>query len=59
MPTIMFSPAKEDPALGIQVPIPRRSQGSDGFDGIIGHGFMRHFTVVFNYPESKVALIRR
>jgi hypothetical protein len=59
MPTIMFSPAKEDSALGIQVPIPRRSQVSDGFDGSIGHGFMRHFTVVFNYSASKVALIRR
>jgi len=29
----------------------------EGFDGI-GMGFMRAFFVVFNYPESKVALLR-
>lgn len=45
---------------------PRISFGSPGlatreiaqrFDGIIGHGFMREFVVIFNYPASAVALV--
>jgi hypothetical protein len=32
---------------------------SRAFDGLVGQGLLRAFTVVFNYPESKVAFLRR
>jgi hypothetical protein len=31
--------------------------GLEGVAGIIGRGFLRRFTVVFNYPESRIALL--
>ena len=27
------------------------------FDGLIGHGLMRHFVVVFNYPAGTIAFL--
>jgi len=47
-PTVLFGPPN---TLETQLPA--------GLAGTIGHGLMRDFLVVFNYPESKVALVRR
>jgi hypothetical protein len=33
------------------------SRLDEDIDGIVGHGLMRHFVVVFNYPERKVAFL--
>jgi hypothetical protein len=46
-PTVRFEPPN---TLQMQLPV--------GLAGIIGQGLMRDFLVVFNYPESKVALVR-
>jgi Aspartyl protease len=48
----------EKPTVGFRLPNRPESEGTEGFAGVIGHGFMREFIVVFNYPESKVALLR-
>ena len=39
-------------------PSDRRAEGVS-FDGVVGEGLLREFVVVFNYPESKVAFLRR
>lgn len=46
-PTVLFEPPT---TLDRQLPV--------GLAGIIGQGLLRDFLVVFNYPESKVALVR-
>lgn len=48
----------DQPSVSFIPPNTPDVQRLDGFDGIIGVGFMRAFLVVFNYPESKVALLR-
>jgi hypothetical protein len=29
----------------------------EGIAGIIGHGFLRRFTIVLNYPEARIAFL--
>lgn len=46
----------ENPIVQFDLPnTPPASQAR--LAGIIGRGFLREFTVVFNYPESKIALL--
>ena len=47
----------EQPSVSFVAPNAPDVERLEGFDGI-GMGFMRAFFVVFNYPESKVALLR-
>jgi len=44
----------------VQFDLPNNPRGSQGrLAGVIGRGFLRQFVVVFNYPESRVAFLRR
>jgi hypothetical protein len=53
-PTIAYTLPVRPPAIGASA---RGPLIEEVFDGIIGHGFMREFTVVFNYPKSQVAFL--
>jgi hypothetical protein len=47
----------EQPTVGFR--LPNTPDGlPKGVAGIIGQGLLREFIVVFNYPESKIALVR-
>ncbi|MGE5848809.1 MAG: aspartyl protease family protein [Candidatus Methylomirabilota bacterium] len=48
----------EEPTVRFELPNTPRTKLA-GLAGIIGQGFLREFTVVFNYPESKIALLRK
>lgn len=47
----------EKPTVRFNLPNTPGPERLEGLAGIIGQGFMRDFIVVFNYPESKVALL--
>jgi hypothetical protein len=49
----------EKPTVGFRLPNNPNTTGIEGLAGIIGQGLMREFIVVFNYPESKIALLRQ
>ena len=46
------------PTVRFRLPNTSATHLPAGLAGIIGQGLMRDFIVVFNYPESKVALWR-
>jgi len=42
----------------VQFDLPTNPSASQArLAGVIGRGFLREFVVVFNYPESKIALL--
>jgi len=49
----------EQPTVRFGLPNTTETRSTAGLAGIIGQGLMREFIVVFNYPESKIALLRQ
>jgi Aspartyl protease len=49
----------EKPTVRFNLPNTPGTKRLEGLAGIIGQGLMREFIVVFNYPESKIALLRK
>lgn len=49
----------DNPTVRFKIPGTLGSEGEDNTIGTIGRGFLRYFTVVFDYQEERLALILR
>jgi hypothetical protein len=49
----------KEPTVRFMLPNTPQPKRPEGLAGIIGQGLMRAFIVVFNYPESKIAFLRK
>ncbi len=48
-----------NPVVRFKIPGTLGSEGDGGIIGTIGRGFLQRFTVVFNYPDEKIAFISK